>query len=271
MVMPARRSKALNRGSARSLLMVLLTDYVLDYRDGVPQRSLVAAMQTLGYSAESTRQALSRAVRAGALIQAGRGAGAHVRLSDDARTPLAEARTRLERHAVSDEADEWLLLIVRTHEAGGAAAYSRRTALLLNGLGSLGGGVWIRPKSGHVDEFIAMVREDPAVEVIAMTARIDSPEVEAVAARAWDLGAIATGYDELIERFAGRVAVTAEERFRAWTELVDDWQRITKLDPDLPMAALGSDCSRPEALALVQRLREEWRPTAQDHFRALVG
>ncbi len=271
MVSPARRSKALNRGSARSLLMVLLTDYVLDYPDGVPQRSLVAAMQALGYSPESTRQALSRAVRAGALIQTGRGAGAHVRLSDDARAPLAEARTRLERRSGSQEVDEWLLLIVRTREAGGAAAYSRRTALLLNGLGSLGGGVWIRPKSGHVDELIAMVREDPAVEAIAVTARIDSPEVGAVAARAWDLDVIATGYDELIEKFADREAVSSEERFRAWTELVDDWQRITKLDPDLPMAALGSDCSRPEALALVHRLREEWRPAAHDYFRTLVG
>jgi phenylacetic acid degradation operon negative regulatory protein len=250
--------------------MVLLIEYVLDYPDGVPQRAIVAAMHTLGYTPEATRQALSRAVRAGALIQSGRGTNAHIKLSDDARGPLVEARTRLERGPGAPEAEEWLILIVRARDTEGTTAYSRRTTLLLNGLGSLGGGVWIRPKTGPFDEIVAMVNEDPAVATVAMTARIDHPTMGEVAAQAWDISAIATGYDELLADFADREAAGPEEQFRAWTEFVDSWQRVGKLDPELPTAALGSGSSRPAALMLVERLRTSWRPAAQAYFRSLV-
>ncbi len=260
-------------GSAGSALLSILGEYVAPQSPGVWQETLVRAMSALGFPAATVRQAISRAVRDGALTTTRHGNRAYVEVRDEARETLVRGAEHLRSSitAVAPADTEWNVFIVRFRDKGTNERYHLRTSLLLKGLGYLGNGVWISPPSPFRDDVVQALTAEPDTSVVALRSRIEHPEVIEVVRRAWDIDAAAARYEELLDRFSDRTADGPEERFAAWTQLLQAWRHCTQADPGLPSGVLPPDWPRHRTVDVVAARRDEWRPDAHAYFAALTA
>jgi phenylacetic acid degradation operon negative regulatory protein len=145
-----------------------------------------------------------------------------------------------------------------------------RTRLEWAGFGSLGGGLWIAPRTGREGEIRVPKDAAEAIELLTMRAEITAyGEPRAVVASAWDLDEVATEYDAFVQEFARLRPRTPEAVFRAQTLLVHEWRKFPFLDPDLPVELLPAKWPRARAREVFQERHEAWGGMAQDYFRSL--
>ncbi|HEY1595701.1 MAG TPA: PaaX family transcriptional regulator C-terminal domain-containing protein [Thermoleophilaceae bacterium] len=265
------RRRSLGAPAARSVLLTLLGEYLQPRGDAVWQETLVAALGALGTSAQAARQALARSVRDGWLDSERRGRRARVSLSPATAELLRSGAERIYGFAEPWDWDgQWLMLVLRVPEARREVRHQLRTQLAWAGLGSLGGGVWLTPHVDREAELEALVRAEPAAEVVSFHGRIGSMgEPRKVAEAAWDLDAVAELYESFIARFGRARPSSPEACFRAQTELVHEWRRFPFLDPDLPADLLKRQWPRRRAHDLFRERHERWDAAARDYFEAL--
>jgi phenylacetic acid degradation operon negative regulatory protein len=249
----------------------VLGEFVLPRPGGVWQETLVAALGALGYSAQASRQALARSTRDGWLVSERRGRRARVKLSDGTAELLRSGAERIYSFGEPWEWNgEWLMLVLRVPEAHREVRHRLRTQLAWEGLGSLGGGVWLTPHVDREAELEALVRSQAAAEVVSFHGRIGSMgEPRRVAEAAWDLDAVVEHYEAFIADFAPLRASTREACFRAQTELVHAWRKFPFLDPDLPAGLLRPGWPRHRAQELFRDRHERWADGARAYFESL--
>jgi phenylacetic acid degradation operon negative regulatory protein len=265
------RRRSLGAPAARSVLLTVLGEYVLPRGDGVWQETLVAALGALGTSAQAARQALARSVREGWLESERHGRRARVSLSPATAELLRSGAERIYSFGEPWEWDgQWLMLVLRVPEARREVRHQLRTQLAWAGLGSLGGGVWLTPHVDREAELEALVRAEPAAEVVSFHGRIGSlGDPRKVAEAAWDLDAVSEHYERFIARFGRARPSSPEACFRVQTELVHEWRRFPFLDPDLPADLLERQLPRRRAHDLFRERHERWAGAARDYFEAL--
>jgi hypothetical protein len=118
-------------GSAGSALRGILGEYVVPQTVGGWQETLIQAMSTVGFSPATTRQAISRAVREGALVTTRHRNRAYVELRDEARETLVRGSSHLES-LIADDSDgggggpgdsEWNVFVVRFRDKDTSQRY----------------------------------------------------------------------------------------------------------------------------------------------------
>jgi phenylacetic acid degradation operon negative regulatory protein len=261
-------------GPASSALHTILGEYVVPGATGAWQATLVQALAVLGFPAATVRQAISRAVRGGALATTRHGKRAYVEVRAEARETMLRAVAHRETaltDAAVDMDDEWDVVVVRFREKDTNRRYHLRTSLLLKGLGYLGNGVWISPPSRLQDDVVRTLAAEPGASVVALRSRIVYPEVLDVVRRAWDLDAAAARYEDLLTRFGALAATSPDERFVAWTGLIQAWRQCVQADPGLPAKALPDGWPRRRAAEVVASKRVQWRPDAHAYFSGLAA
>lgn len=265
------RRRSLGAPAARSVLLTVLGEYVLPRDGAVWQETLVAALGAMGVSAQAARQALARSVRDGWLDSERHGRRARVHLTPATAELLRTGAERIYTFGEPWEWDgQWLMLVLRVPEARREVRHQLRTQLAWAGLGSLGGGVWLTPHVDREAELEALVREEPAAEVVSFHGRIGiMGEPRKVAEAAWDLDAVAERYERFIAQFGRARPSSPEACFRAQTELVHEWRRFPFLDPDLPADLLKRHWPRRRAHDLFRERHERWAAAARDYFEAL--
>jgi phenylacetic acid degradation operon negative regulatory protein len=265
------RRRSLGAPAARSVLLTVLGEYVLPRGDGVWQETLVAALGALGIGPQAARQALARSVREGWLESERHGRRARVRLSAATADLLRSGAERIYSFGEPWEWDgQWLMLVLRVPEARREVRHQLRTQLAWAGLGSLGGGVWLTPHLDREAELEALVREEPAAEVVSFHGRIGSlGDPRKVAEEAWDLDKVSEHYERFIARFGRARPSSPEACFRAQTELVHEWRRFPFLDPDLPADLLQRQLPRRRAHELFRERHERWAGPARVYFESL--
>jgi phenylacetic acid degradation operon negative regulatory protein len=265
------RRRSLGAPAARSVLLTVLGEYVLPRDEAVWQETLVAALGALGTSAQAARQALARSVRDGWLESERHGRRARVRLSPATAELLRSGAERIYSFGEPWDWDgQWLMLVLRVPEVRREVRHQLRTQLAWAGLGSLGGGVWLTPHVDRETELEALVRAEPAAEVVSFHGRIGSlGEPRKVAEAAWDLEAVVEQYERFIARFSRARPSSSAACFRAQTELVHEWRRFPFLDPDLPEDLLNRHWPRRRAHDLFRERHERWAGAARAYFDGL--
>ena len=133
------RKRSVGAPAARSLLLTVLGEYVLPRSDSVWQETLVSALQSLGYSEQAARQALSRSTRDGWLTTLRRGRRTRMTLSDGTAELLSAGAERIYSFGESSQWDgRWLLVVLRVPEHRREVRHQLRTSLAWAGFGSLG-------------------------------------------------------------------------------------------------------------------------------------
>lgn len=230
---------------ARSALFDLYGDH-LRRRGAVAQVAVLVRLLTpLGVAAPAVRTAVSRMVRQGWLAPAAVAGGPGYALTARAEQRLDAAHERVYRTRVATWDGGWDVVLVDI--AGSRASRDRLAAgLRYLGYAPLRPGTWISPRGS--DELDALLAAEGATAE-RFTARSEA-DGGALAARAWDLPAIAARYREF-ERQAAPLLVDArdlaqrrdgaDDDQRAYVvraTLLHEWRKLLFVDPGLPAALL---------------------------------
>ena len=226
---------------------------------------------TVGYTQHAARQALARSVRDGWLSTSRHGRRARVSLSSRTADLLASGASRIYSFGSPSDWDGcWLVLILRVPEERRSVRHQLRTRLAWAGLGSMGGGVWLTPHVEREAELREVVLEAPAAEATSFVAELGSMGTPAaVAAAAWDLESVRSGYEDFVSDFSAIRPSSDEAFFRMQTLLVHAWRKFPFLDPDLPSELLPPDWPRRRAYELFTSRHDRWRAAAASYFDSL--
>jgi phenylacetic acid degradation operon negative regulatory protein len=238
--------------NARSALFDLYGDHLRDRGGAAPVAALVRILGSLDIAAPAVRTAISRMVRQGWLAPTTLDAGPGYRLTPAANRRLSDAAERIYRTSTREWDGCWHLLVLNR-----IADRSRRdrvsNALAYLGFGRLAPSTWIGTRrSAEVDDLLA----GEHVDADRFVGR-DLGAPAAIAARAWDLDALAEAYRrwhhdaaELVEQ---RVDLDDEAAFVVRTQLVHEWRKFLFRDPGLPPALLPPTWSGHAAAAFFDK------------------
>ena len=272
--MPAEARQArVAPGSARSLLLTLLGEFL--YPDDRPAwtAQLLHGLAGAGIEEKSGRQAIARAAAAGWIQSESAGRRVSWKLTAQGRGLIAEGSHRLRslKSGGAEWGGEWLVLHISLPENRREDRLRTYRALNWLGFGNPTPGVWISPVAARAAEAKALVERFRLEKLaLAFTARsLDFGLAPAeLVSRAWDLEAIADHYADLADRFARLQPRTQDEVLFAHVRLVNALQRLPSIDPGLPSELLPAGWSRGRQLERLWALREKWRATAHERWES---
>jgi phenylacetic acid degradation operon negative regulatory protein len=237
---------------ARSALFDLYGDHLRTRGNQAPVAVLVRLLAPLGVTGPAVRTSISRMVRQGWLRPVRLPAGPGYALTDQARSRLDEAATRIYRTREPAWTGSWDLLVLEPLTSR-SARERVRSGLGFLGYAPLSDSTWISPAaSPEVEPLLS--GEGAAFSRFA--ARDDAPAARA--ARAWDLDALATAYRSW-RSFAGALVTDPsvhlgtsfesddECAFAVRSLLVHEWRKFLFTDPGLPADLLPPGWAGDEA------------------------
>lgn len=261
-------------GSARSVLLTLLGEFVHPSRGPTWTSTLLYSFAGVGIAEKAARQAISRAAAAGWIESDRQGRRAAWRISDRGSRMITEGSQRVLaiRTAAQAWKGEWIVLHVTLPESRRADRLRLYRALSWLGFGSPRPGLWICPHEDRLDAARSKVEElgltGNTIAFSSRSLRFGLTERELVE-QAWDLEMLSLHYEELLQRFNGLRPQSGEAIFFAHIELVNTLQRLPSVDPGLPAPLLPVNWQGTRAASRLNELRAKWRDRAHAHWREM--
>ncbi|HEX3590479.1 MAG TPA: PaaX family transcriptional regulator C-terminal domain-containing protein [Pseudonocardiaceae bacterium] len=281
MVRPATAGPTLSRrrelagGSARSLLMTVLGEFVLPTDAPVWTATLVDVLAMLDVEEKSARQALARTAAEGWLESERIGRRVRWSLTPQGKRLLETGAARIYSFGTDghDWDGRWLMILVSVPESMRDLRHRLRTRLTWAGFGTPTAGVWISPRA-DAEADAQRIIADLALPTAAMSfvGRYGALGDEAdMVAAAWNLAEVAQRYERFIAEFADQHPSTPDAVLSAQTRLVHEWRRFPFLDPQLPRTLLPKAWIGAAAANLFTERHTQWRPVATRHFAELTS
>jgi phenylacetic acid degradation operon negative regulatory protein len=269
------RRREIGGGSARSLLMTILGEFVLPRQEPAWTAALVDALGMFDIEEKSARQALARIAAEGWLRSDRVGRRVRWSLTGPGRRLLVEGADRIYGFGSGGRNwdGRWLIVLVSVPEAQRDLRHKLRTRLSWAGFGSPAPGVWITPRP-EAEADAKLILDELALAGQAMSfvagygALGEEPEMVAAA---WDLGEVAERYQQFIDEFGTANPRTPDDVFRAQTRLVHEWRRFPFLDPQLPAELLPPQWIGTTATDLFIDRHTRWRDAARQRWGELAG
>jgi phenylacetic acid degradation operon negative regulatory protein len=268
------RRREVGGGSARSLLMTVLGEFVLPRARPAWTSALVDVLGMFDVEEKSARQALARTAAEGWLRSDRVGRRVRWSLTPPGRRLLIEGAGRIYGFGSGEQNwdGRWLVVLVTIPESMRDLRHRLRTRLAWAGFGSPAPGVWITPRPGAEADAKLILDELGLTQAMSFVATYGAlgREQEMVAA-AWDLGGVAERYRHFIEEFGGLAPRTPDDVLRAQTRLVHEWRRFPFLDPQLPAVLLPPQWIGATATELFNARHTRWRDAAQRRWAEIAG
>lgn len=263
---------------ARSVLVDLYGDHLRTHGWWAPVSGLVALTQASGVQPAATRTAVSRLVREGWLEPAARDGRRGY-----AATPLAQERlegtyARVYAPGPRSWDGTWHVVVV---DRGGQRRSREQVAASLGflGYGRLAPATWVSPWASPE---LGATLAGHQVGWHALTGSLhagDAGEAQdpvAVAAKVWDLSALASDYRAFLEELP---SPTGEELSRldppraypVRAALVHRWRKFLFTDPGLPAELLPPDWEGHRARSRFLQIADALRPAADDFVAAATA
>ena len=247
--------------NARSALFDIYGDHLLSRGEEAPVAALVRLVAPLRISAPAVRTAVSRMAGQGWLEPVRLSGGAGYRLTPRAVQRLREAADRIYRRDMPPWDGRWHVVVV-DRVAERAARQRLRSALGYLGYACLEGSTWISPRpSVELDALFAA----EGMSADRFQARYDG-DARLLAARAWDIDGLATGYLQWLARASDIVSARRgagdEAVFAMRSELVHEWRKFLFVDPGLPAELLPARWPGKDAAELFHAQADRLLPAA---------
>ncbi len=219
--------------TATTFIVTIYGDIVVPRGGVLWMGNVVELCGGVGISESLARTAVSRLVAAGRLVGTRQGRRSFYRLADPSHEEFAQAALRL--YGLPRQPEDWMIL----HAPDLAEDEARRA-----GYGTMAPGIyllpgWMRPGQGMA------FRAAPLASVAGLAAQL------------WDLGALASEYQAMLDMFGPAEALLRQEPAIDGRDalvlrlaLVHVFRRILLRDPELPAAALPQDWPGMRARAL---------------------
>jgi phenylacetic acid degradation operon negative regulatory protein len=268
------RRRELGGGSANSLLLTVLGEFVLPDRRPVWTSTLLTLLGELGVEEKAVRQALMRTADDGWITADRLGRRTRWQLSKAGERLLSEGTKRIYgfRGPPEDWDAQWLLLLVNVPENSRALRSKLRTQLEWAGFGLLPQGLWLRPQISDLTEvnqvLLSLGLADAAHSFVARSGELGTDRD--LVRQAWDLDAIEQRYEDFLEQVAPIRPRNDLQALISQIRLVQEWRRFPLLDPGLPRVLLPRTWSGARAAALFVQRHAAWAPRAKAAWDAMT-
>jgi phenylacetic acid degradation operon negative regulatory protein len=256
---------------ARGLLYTVLGEFVLPSGGGAWTSTLVAACQLCGVSEKNARQALARLGEHGRIEAQRHGRHVRWRLTPSGESLLRAGAERIYAFGTArdDWNGEWLIAHCPVPESRRAVRLRLRTQLAFRGFGELSASLAVSPRVDREPLLRSIAAELDLAELVVWRARTASKQEDAdLAARAWDLDALAQAYAAFVAGQEQVRPVDDESSFLATIDLVHQWRRFPSVDPELPRELLPNGWIGHRAAELFEQRRASWHDSAHGWFAA---
>jgi phenylacetic acid degradation operon negative regulatory protein len=240
-------------GSARAALLTVFGDVVRPAGGAAWLGAITTLMDELGIAPATTRQALRRLTQQDLVVAERRGRQSIYAVTEAGRDRLDEAAERIYRRTAPTWDGRWRLLTWTFEEEHRAARDALRRELGWLGYGSLGTSSYCCPwtRDGLA---AALAKHGAHGSVDTFVAQYDGDDA-ALAARAYDLGALRALHRDFLTRFGPwRATPVARllplQQLARRVELVHEWRRTLFLDPGLPEELVPQDWLGSDAVTL---------------------
>lgn len=250
---------------ARSAVVDVYGDHLREHGWWGPVAAVVALAQACGVQPAATRTAVSRLVREGWLQAESREGTRGYAATPLAQERLARAHDRIYATGPRPWSGAWHLVVL---DHGGDRRRRDQVSASLGylGYGRLGPGAWVSPWPSPE---LAVVLQEQDVRWSGVTGPLDgdaSGSPAGLAARVWDLPALATAYREFLDRLpapAGVAGLEPHEAYPRRARLVHEWRKFLFSDPGLPDAVLPAGWVGQEARTRFLEVAATLRPAAE--------
>jgi phenylacetic acid degradation operon negative regulatory protein len=257
-------------GSARSLLLTILSELVWPVEKPVWTWALLHVLKGLGVEEQTARQAIARAAASGWIEPERHGREVRWHLTDASQRIFEEGSPRVlsMKNSFSDWDGTWLTLLVtipQTHRGSRKKLYA---GLTWAGFGNPAPGVWVSPhpersaEVGHLVERLGL--SDNTMSFVGKVTGIGTSEAEIVAA-GWNLAALEQYYADVLREFSDQRPASSDEMLFTDVRMAREWQRFPQSDPQLPEALLPDWIGRKVARR-IEALRAQWANTVHARF-----
>ncbi|MET8943995.1 PaaX family transcriptional regulator C-terminal domain-containing protein [Streptomyces sp. NPDC004542] len=258
----------------QSLMLSFFGIHVLGRDTALSSSSLIDVFAQAGITEEAVRSTLTRMVKRGLLERHRRGRKTYFGLTPRAVDVLQEGHDRIwHTGAVNRTWDgTWTLVGFSLPEAWRSERHDLRSRLVWNGFGPLQNGLWVAPGTVDVPEVVAGLGLDPYLRVFRGAVAGAPTEARTVLRSAFDVEAIAKGYEEFLARWGADAEAPDDggepDALVRQLLLHTDWLGQVRQDPHLPAEHLPEDwpAGRAEHVfrTLARRYEEPARRQAAD-------
>lgn len=268
------RRREVGGGSARSLLMTVLGEFVRPSGEPVWTSALVDVLGRLGVEEKSARQALARTAAEGWISSDRVGRRARWMLTPPGKRLLVEGAERIYGFGSSARSwdGRWLVVLISVPESMRELRHKLRTQFSWVGFGSPSPNVWISPKlEAEADAKFILDELDLSEQTMSFVADYGAlGSQQSMVDAAWDLGEVERRYERFIDEFTGRDPRSADDVLTAQIRLVHEWRRFPFLDPQLPRELLPPRWSGTTAAKLFNTKHAKWRERAERRWSQIA-
>jgi phenylacetic acid degradation operon negative regulatory protein len=266
------------RAKSQRLLVTLFGDYA-QHRPPIPSAALVQILEELGITPANTRASLSRLTQQGMLVRSKTGRRTSYSLTGRAVRLLEQGASRI--FGLGAEGEQWrgtwTVVVFSVPNVDNESRHLLRNRLRWLTFSPLYDAVWISPhdRTDAVVEQLGELGVSDAV-VFRVNDLTDLPGGRSRLAAAWDIDTLADDYERFLSRYRDLAdrAIHGEtpprEALIQRTELVDDWRKFARDDPDLPEQFMPNDFPRARARELFLTTYQALALPATKHFEAVV-
>lgn len=270
----ARRRQA-GPGSARSLIVTVLGEFVLPSGNPSWTSTLLHVAGGLGLEEKSARQALARLAADGWI--AARRSGRRVRwaLTQPGHDLLAEGAERI--YSFGRDAQpwdgRWLVLMVTVPESRRQLRHKLRTRLTWAGFGSPLPGVWVSPHPAREAEAKQVIEQlGLTLDAFSFTGPFAGIGAQrSLVEQAWHLADLAAKYEAFLASFETLRPGPGDETLLAQIRLVHEWRRFPLADPGLPPELLPPGWIGTRAAGVFTDLHQRWNAAARARWAEISG
>ena len=263
-------------GSARSLLLTVLGEFVLPSGQAVWTSALLHALLGVGTAENSARQAIARSAAAGWLEGRKDGRQVRWRLTPTGRHVIEAGSRRVTALSAPRPAwdGRWRVLVITVPNSQRDARRKLYRGLSWAGFGNPTAGTWVTPNAeavapaGEVVEGLGLSPWCLSFEGSGLGIGLTDQDI---VDQAWDLDAIAQHYAESLSRFANVPVTDGDEALFTQVALVNELQRFPFMDPRLPFDLLPANWLGRTAPARFQEIRAQWHDAAHARWRELAS
>ncbi|GLZ15774.1 PaaX family transcriptional regulator [Actinomadura sp. NBRC 104425] len=257
-------------GSARSLLLTVLGEFVWPNGKPVWTSSLLHVLKGLGIEEQTARQAIARAASSGWIEGERHGREVRWSLTERGKRIFEEGSPRV--RSMSDPFSNWngtwltlLVTIPHTHRTTRKKLYS---GLTWAGFGNPASGVWVSPHPERSAEVAGLIDQlelrEHTISFVGRVGDVGIPE-ERIVEEGWDLAALEEHYKKVLDAITGLRPAPGDEMLFTHVRMVSEWQRFPLRDPQLPEALLPDWIGR-RAARHIEALRAQWWDQVQAHW-----
>ncbi|SFL33604.1 PaaX family transcriptional regulator [Geodermatophilus ruber] len=245
--------------------------HLADPADAVPTVGLIDALSRVGVGEHAARSTVSRMLRRGTLQRRRRGKRIYLSPTPGIRAALAEGGERAWQSPVNRTWDgQWTLLGFSLPESRRADRHLLRSRLQWAGFGMLQNGLWVAPRRVDVEALLHQL--DVLDHLKVFRASVAAPtQVAELIDDAWDVPAIARGYQQFLDRWDRPDPLPgAPDDLARQLWLLGEWTLLARHDPGLPVEYLPADWPAVRAEHVALRLRTRYETGAAAIAAGLV-